>query len=339
MKKETSEIVVKSGTDLKVVEQKEGNSIEGFISMAIEKGLPVETLERLLVMRTQLKKEKAIEEFNIAMCGFQSACPVIEKESKANITTKTGAKFGYTYAPIEDIVEQTKPLLFQYGFSYAFSTDYKDACQIVTCTIRHIGGHSESSQFRAPIETDAGMSLVQKNVAALSFGERCAYRMVLGIVTKGEDNDGQKPKSNANLSDFRVEGTPLTREQVLQDLVKKFGEARVVEVKKNLKITEALLKISEADFEKVVKELEVVAKGKEIAKKLEEPKQEELPKADKVVEKVLTKPEKLAELNALLKEFGKDKMNKAKEKLGIKVKLGDLESGEFEKYCKEVKSK
>ena len=65
---------------------------EKLISQAIEKGTPIETIERLLNMRRELKAEWAKEQYDLAMAKLQSECPVIKKK-KDGAKTKTG--FGF----------------------------------------------------------------------------------------------------------------------------------------------------------------------------------------------------------------------------------------------------
>ena len=81
-------------------------SPEYLISQAIEKGASVETMEKLLAMRTQLKQEWAKEQYYIAMAQLQAEMPIIEK-TKAGGKTNTGV-VAYYYAPLESIVAQTK---------------------------------------------------------------------------------------------------------------------------------------------------------------------------------------------------------------------------------------
>ena len=52
---------------------------ELLIKQAIDKNVPIETMERLLVMRRELKTEWAKEEFIKALAQFQKKCPVIKK--------------------------------------------------------------------------------------------------------------------------------------------------------------------------------------------------------------------------------------------------------------------
>jgi hypothetical protein len=89
---------------------------EALIAKAIDKNVPVETMERLLVMRRELKAEWAKGEFDKAIAAFQAECPIIKK-TKA-VRTDTG-EVAYKYTPLESIVEQIKGILRKNGFSYS----------------------------------------------------------------------------------------------------------------------------------------------------------------------------------------------------------------------------
>lgn len=170
--------------------QSTSTSVDGLLAMAVEQGVPVETLERLLAMRTQLKAESAREAFLEALSAFQAECPVIAKGRSAG----TGS-YVYRYAPLEDIVHAIAPLLRKFGLSYRFDTAFeageRGQAQVVTCIVHHRDGHSERSEFRTPIDNGARMNVMQQAASAQTYGKRYALLAALGIVVGGEDDDGQ----------------------------------------------------------------------------------------------------------------------------------------------------
>ena len=194
-------------------------SPEALISQAIDKAVPVETMEKLLAMRTQLKQESARETFMFNLSCFQGDCPVIVKNKV--VKNKNGSP-RYVYAPLDDIVSQVRELLKRYGFSYTIETrDEQDpAGQRSICTVHHVEGHSRSSEFWAPIDKDSYMSDQQKWAAASTYGKRYAFCNAFGILTGDEDNDarpmnGKAPAQPAGLS-FKKFG-PLSK-QMLKDI-------------------------------------------------------------------------------------------------------------------------
>jgi hypothetical protein len=173
--------------------------VETLIAQAIDKNVPVETMERLLVMRRELKAEFAKEAFDKAMSEFQAGCPTIGKTKC--VYTKAGNK-AYSYAPLESIVAQVKGLLKDHGFSYTVQTETKEGMVKVTCIAKHKYGHTEPSSVEVPLgnKTDI-MSQTQVVAAALTFAKRYAFCNAFGILTGDEDTDASsmptdKPDGN-----------------------------------------------------------------------------------------------------------------------------------------------
>lgn len=178
----------------KIMPQQYEFSAEELISQAIDKGVSVETMEKLLAMRKELKNEWAKEQFDKAMSGFQGECPIIKKETKVDFTSKrTGNKTKYSYASLDSIIEQVKPILAKYGFSYDFDTveerEGEQEYLVSICEAKHIAGHSKNTRFRTPIDREAFMNNQQKAGSANTFGKRYAFCNAFGIVTGDEDND------------------------------------------------------------------------------------------------------------------------------------------------------
>lgn len=164
-------------------------SAEALIAKAIDKNVPVETMERLMAMRRELRSEMAKSAFDQAMAKFQAECPMIQKTKE--VRTKAGA-IAYRYAPIESIVAQVKDRIRDNGFSYAIDTETLEGTVKAICIVKHELGHSEQSSFEVPLgnKTDV-MSQSQVVAAALTFAKRYAFCNAFGIMTGDEDNDGQ----------------------------------------------------------------------------------------------------------------------------------------------------
>lgn len=214
-------------------------SADLIIQQAVEKGVPVETLEKLLAMRRELKAEAAKEAFDAAMARFQSACPIIEK----NKTVKD--KYGktlYSYASIDMIVGQVKEVLGQNGLSYTTKTDVEGGKVKVSCIVTHKLGHSQSSEMEVPIGSGTQiMSAPQLTAAATTFAKRYAFCNALGIITGDGDIDGKideladKPTPSAAVAPIKpvaastdrkpTSGQLLSANQMaaLEDLLQTYG--------------------------------------------------------------------------------------------------------------------
>lgn len=184
------------------------DEVQMLISQAINNNTPVETMEKLLAMRRELRAEKAKEAFDQALSNFQSECPVIEKRKKVYEKGST-TKVRYSFSPLDDIVEQVKPFLGKNGLSYTFKTIQTDKVIGIICKATHKMGHSEETEFSVPIGSESFMSEVQKFGARITFAKRYAFCNAFGILTGDEDIDANiqdKPSSvgieNDDVSDL-----------------------------------------------------------------------------------------------------------------------------------------
>lgn len=158
------------------------------IAQAINKGVDVATMEKLLAMRKELRAEKAKEEFDKALSAFQGECPIIEKTKRVSFNTTN-----YSYAPLEVIVEQVKPLLAKNGFSYMFDTQTNGKMKVI-CKVKHLAGHMETATFDMEIDQNAKMNVSQKYGSALTYAKRYAFCAAFGINVKDEDTDVSQPQ-------------------------------------------------------------------------------------------------------------------------------------------------
>lgn len=172
---------------------------ETLIMQAIQQGVPVETMERLLAMRRELRAEWAKEQYDLAMAKFQAECPIIEK--KKAVKDNEGVLL-YKYAPLDSIVSQAKEAIKNNNFSYAIKSETKEKGVISSCVVRHSAGHSEEYPFEVPYGNKTrAMNNSQVTAAALTFAKRYAFCNAFGILTGDEDTDGrvtepkEKPKT------------------------------------------------------------------------------------------------------------------------------------------------
>lgn len=229
---------------------KEVASVEGFIGQAIEKGVSVETMERLFSLREKVKAEQAKEAFVQALAYFQADCPIIKKTKK--VLNKDGRSVRYQYAPIDSIVEQIKKPLSSNSLSYTWTVKNEEGFITAIATLTHVLGHSVSSDFKVPIDKEGFMSAPQKYASALTFAKRYSLCNVLGISTGDEDTDAV---------DVNKEKEPKSDKSKIVFLLRKIGYETSVMTKEE--ITEAIKKavgltLEEKNYGEIVGRLEVL---------------------------------------------------------------------------------
>lgn len=175
-------------------------AVDQLISKAIDKGLPVETMEKLLAMFERVNAIRAKAQFTQAMADFQHDCPIIEKRK---VVKDNKGNVRYKYATLDSIVDQTREIIGKHGLSYTIKTTNDGSNLTATCKVTHIGGHSEESSFSVPIGNEQYMTDVQKFGARATFAKRYAFCDTFGIMTGDADTDAtqesigepQAPKS------------------------------------------------------------------------------------------------------------------------------------------------
>ena len=188
---EKKEVAVKASAGVRAISSVDPQAL---LAQAIDKNLPIESMERLLAMRREMKQEWAREQYFNALAGFQHECPVIAKEKKVPNKKKDNEKEAttkYTYAPIEDIVIVVKDYLEKWGFSYTFKSRQEDGFYTAICVAHHRDGHEEQTEFKVPTSFPEYMNMsgAQMQGASCTYADRYAFKNAFGIVTKGEDTD------------------------------------------------------------------------------------------------------------------------------------------------------
>lgn len=168
-------------------------SVGNLLQQAIDKGISVEGLEKLVALHERMADRLAAQEFADALAAFQQECPPIPKNKTAEIVTHKGARYRYEYATLDAIANTVRPLLHQHGLSYSWDSATQNGVMDVTCTIRHRNGHRESARFTLTVDNPSAMNDQQKHGAALTYGRRQSLVAALGLTIGDPDTDGVEP--------------------------------------------------------------------------------------------------------------------------------------------------
>ena len=184
--------VVAKETSIALVEEQNVPAMvdpQALIARAIDKNLPIESMERLLAMRRELRAEWARDQYFAALARFQKQCPIIGKSMTVRNKPEKGGGVRYKYAPLDVIIGEVKNVLEANGFSYTLATEQTADSVTAICNAHHIAGHTESARLTVPIDHEAYMTEPQKVASALTYASRYAFRNVFGIMTGDEDDD------------------------------------------------------------------------------------------------------------------------------------------------------
>ena len=161
----------------------EQNALSVIQNMVTSGNFDVSVARELLEMQKDFMKQQAIINFNNDFSLMSKEIPVIAKTKKAHNTW---------YAPLEDIVKITQPVLSKYGFSISFSTSQNGLDSVtVQCTLMHRDGHSTSTELMLPTKSVSNsMNAMQAIGAAITYAKRYTLSGILNIATGDDDNNG-----------------------------------------------------------------------------------------------------------------------------------------------------
>lgn len=157
------------------------------VMLAVERGLSLEYLERLIGLQERMEARNAEKLFNEAVAALRGEVIRIDR----NQTIKDGPMKGKSFADLQSWVHGVSEALSKHGLSVRWNVLQDDRDWIrIECILRHRGGHREAAAFGGPPDTSGAKNPIQSRASTVSYLERYTLKMVLGLAEGGEDDDG-----------------------------------------------------------------------------------------------------------------------------------------------------
>lgn len=159
----------------------------GMIEIAISQNADIDKLTKLMELQERWEANQARKAFNVAFSEFKSEAVTIIK----NNTVKDGPLKDKKYADLFGVVNVVTPVMSKHGLTHSWKlTKDEPTWMEVTCTIKHILGHSESVSMGAAPDTGPGRNAIQARGSAKSYLERYTLLAATGMAASDADNDG-----------------------------------------------------------------------------------------------------------------------------------------------------
>lgn len=159
-------------------------------ALAVNPDVSVEKMERIIALQTQLLDREAERAFGVAFAAMQAGMEAVKERGEGNRGEKGGS---YTYAKYEDVMDAIRPHLKAHGFGIHHETAYLDGGRVrITGVLTHALGHQRRSEFVAQADSGGGKNSVQAFGSSTSYGRRYTTYDLLGLATRGQDDDGAK---------------------------------------------------------------------------------------------------------------------------------------------------
>lgn len=157
------------------------------LKLLVDQGADPDKLQKMMEMKERWEANEARKAFSAAFAAFKNEAVIVVKGTEV----KDGPLKGKFHANLFDVVSAVTPYLSKHGLSISWklTKDEKDWME-VTCTLRHIGGHSESSSMGGAPDTGPGRNAIQARGSSKTYLERYTATAILGLAAQDADKDG-----------------------------------------------------------------------------------------------------------------------------------------------------
>ena len=163
---------------------------------AMNKGASLEQVEKMMDLQERWERREAEKSYNAAFAAFKAEAVKIIKSKKVT----DGPLRGKEYAELHDVVNAVTPALSRHGLSTAWKITKDEPQWIeVTCTLKHVGGHSESVSMGGMPDAGGAKNALQARASTKSYLERYTLKAICGVAEGGDDTDGNAPPQQVPL--------------------------------------------------------------------------------------------------------------------------------------------
>ena len=115
-----------------------------------------------------------------------------QTEFKPILKTSSNPFFKSTYAPLEAVIDATKPALAKNGLAIIQGNEHKESGLVVTTLLAHVSGQwIESTLNINPVKNDP-----QGIGSAITYGRRYALSAILGVASEEDDDANSASAKN-----------------------------------------------------------------------------------------------------------------------------------------------
>lgn len=216
-RKATAELVPASSTHIVSSQPAAVSEAAAIFSMiervAAQPEVPVERVEQLFKLYTQMDAERARRSYHAAFAAMQPKLPAVARKGTAHNNK--------AYARFEDIIAAIMPVLAANEFGLSFRVFEQPGKVVVRAILSHAGGHSEHTEFAYPFDASGDKNAIQAIGSATQYGKRYTASALLGIATKDDkDDDGNAAGAGETISEDQFAELAALIQETGTDLAK-----------------------------------------------------------------------------------------------------------------------
>lgn len=227
-----------------------GTTPADLLRLAVERGADMTQIEKFMDLQQRWEKQEARKSFVRAMAEFKrEPIQILKGKEVAFGNTK------YSHAELSDVCDAVIGALARHDLMHAWAIEQREGQIIVTCTITHIDGHSESVQMQSEPDKSGQKNSIQAIASASTYLQRYTLLAITGLSTKSvSDDDGKGSETR----------TPMTDEHqaTVQAKAEEISKTMLGSVLRSYKAG-SLADIPDIEYASIIGRLEATAKKKE----------------------------------------------------------------------------
>jgi len=181
-----------------------GQSPMAAFEMALSHNVDIDKLEKMLELQARWEQMEAKKAYTLAMAAFKANPPKINKDRHVKFATQKGTT-EYYHASLANVTEKINSSLAAHGLSAAWKTEQDPTRGIVvTCTITHKQGYSESTCLAAGKEQSGTKNDIQAIGSTITYLQRYTLLSLTGLATHDQDDDGKRTDPPAMINEKQI---------------------------------------------------------------------------------------------------------------------------------------
>lgn len=162
------------------------------LAQAVERGMPVETIDKLMALADRWQTNQARMAFDAAVAAAKAEIPVIAKNRTGHNNKR--------YADLSAIAATVDPILGRHGLGYRFRTVQDEKTIRITCVLFHKDGHAEENTLCGPSDTTGNKNAIQAIGSTSTYLMRYSLVQALGLAAAEDADDDGAPRAPARQS-------------------------------------------------------------------------------------------------------------------------------------------
>ena len=157
------------------------------LRIAVESGADLDRLEKLMALQERWERSEAVKAYNAAFAQFKTEAVRIIRDKQINAGPLNGKK----YASLASVIDAITPALTAHGLSASWRLTKDEPNWLeVTCSLRHVGGHTEAVAMGGPPDSGGAKNAIQARASTVSYLERYTLKAICGVSESDDDDDG-----------------------------------------------------------------------------------------------------------------------------------------------------